>query len=78
MKPEDTANNLIAILGDTLQPYALTDQIIEEVKKGHPNMRDNVMMMVAKFGVEAMKHKGAVDKEMAGVKSHFEKESKEP
>ena len=78
MKPEDTANKLIGILGDMLQPYALTDKIIEEVRKGHPNMRNNVMMMLMEFGVEAAKRKEAVNNQMAEMRNNFGSDSKKP
>lgn len=62
MSAQDAAQNLIAILGDTLRPYDTAEKIIAEVKRGQPDVREKVMTMLLEFQTTVLQKKIEVDK----------------
>lgn len=71
MTPQDTARKLHAIMGDSLLPYATTDMIIDEVKKGSPDVREKVMHMLVEYLTDAMNRKKDFDKVLQESKEKF-------
>jgi hypothetical protein len=62
MSVQDTAQKLIAILGDTALPYDTAEKIIAEVKRGQPDVREKVMVMLLEFQTTVLQKKIEVDK----------------
>lgn len=62
MPVQDTVQKITAILGDTLLPYDTAEKIIAEVKKGQPNAREKIMVMLVEFQATVLQNKLKVDK----------------